>query len=392
MHIMEGYLLPVYAAVWAPAAALVMIQSVRSTKKTHREKRSSSLLLGAAGGFCFVLSALKLPSVTGSSSHPTGIGLGAVLFGPWVTILVGTIVLTFQALLLGHGGITTLGANVFSMAIVGSFVAYGFYRFARGRGASIPVSALFAATLSDLATYLTTSAQLAWAFPDSLSGFLGSFAKFAGIFAVTQLPLAVVEGVLTLFVFQALLAHGRADLEAVGLLEDDPRPIVVFRRAALAAGVTLLVLVAGATLASGILDFAGADDGASVAIRQLSPGYRPWIESWWRPGSGAVENALFALQAATGIAAVALYIRHVRRRRGDMTRREQWLVPQRPGRRGARQSPRTGQAPWRRWPSPAACCCSPCYCLRSQVTSLSSWSPSRPRWRSHACRCGPTAR
>ena len=324
MHIMEGYLPPVYAAVWTAAAAPAVIQSVRSTKKTIAEKRSSLLLLGAAGGFCFVLSALKLPSVTGSSSHPTGIGLGAVLFGPWVMILVGTIVLTFQALLLGHGGITTLGANVFSMAIVGSFVAYGAYRFARGRGASVPVSALFAATLSDLATYLTTSAQLAWAFPDSLSGFVGSFAKFAGIFAVTQLPLAVVEGVLTLFVFQALLAHGRADLEAVGLLDDDPRPIVVFRRAALAAGVTLLVLVAGAALvASGVLDFAGADDGASVAIRQLSPGYRPWIESWWRPGSGAVENALFALQAAIGIAAVALYIRHVRRRRGDMTRREQ---------------------------------------------------------------------
>ena len=104
-----------------------MVQSVRSTRKTVAEKRSSLLLLGAAGGFCFVLSALKLPSVTGSSSHPTGIGLGAVLFGPWVMVLVGLIVLTFQALLLGHGGITTLGANAFSMAIVGSFVAYGVY-------------------------------------------------------------------------------------------------------------------------------------------------------------------------------------------------------------------------------------------------------------------------
>jgi cobalamin biosynthesis protein CbiM/cobalt ECF transporter T component CbiQ len=327
MHIMEGYLPPVYAAVWTAAAAPAVIQSVRSTRKTIAEKRSSLLLLGAAGGFCFVLSALKLPSVTGSSSHATGIGLGAVLFGPWVMVLVGTIVLTFQALLLGHGGITTLGANVFSMAIVGSFVAWGTYRFARGRGASLPVAALLAATLGNLATYLTTSAQLAWAFPDPAGGFLGSFVKFAGVFAVTQLPLAVVEGVLTMLVFQSLLAHGRADLEATGLLEDDPRPVVVFRRAALAAGATLLVLAGAAALvASGVLDFAGTDDSAGIAIEQLRPGYRPWVESWWRPGSGAVENALFALQAAIGVAAILLYVRHVRRRRADMERRERGVA------------------------------------------------------------------
>ena len=82
MHIMEGYLPPAYCAIWFAAAAPAVVQSVRSTRKTIAEKRSSLLLLGAAGGFCFVLSALKLPSVTGSSSHPTGIGLGAILFGP----------------------------------------------------------------------------------------------------------------------------------------------------------------------------------------------------------------------------------------------------------------------------------------------------------------------
>lgn len=31
--------------------------------------------------------------------------------------VLGTITLLFQALLLAHGGLTTLGANVFSMAI-----------------------------------------------------------------------------------------------------------------------------------------------------------------------------------------------------------------------------------------------------------------------------------
>jgi cobalamin biosynthesis protein CbiM/cobalt ECF transporter T component CbiQ len=323
MHIMEGYLPPAYCAVWAAAAAPAVVQSVRSTRKTIAEKRSSLLLLGAAGGFCFVLSALKLPSVTGSSSHPTGIGLGAVLFGPWVMVLVGLIVLAFQALLLGHGGITTLGANVFSMAIVGSFVAWTTYRLARRSGLSVPLAALFAAMLSDLATYLTTSVQLAWAFPDSASGILGSLVKFAGVFAFTQVPLAIVEGVLTMLVIQSLLSHGRADLEATGLLDDNARPSVAFGRAALAGGLTFLVLVAAtALLSTGVLGFAGTDDKASLAIEHLRPGYVPWFNSLWSPSSKAMENALFALQALVGLAVIGLYVRHVRRRRRDVSRRE----------------------------------------------------------------------
>ena len=65
-----------------------------------------------------------MPSVTGSCSHPTGTGLGAVLFGPAAVSVLAAIVLVFQALLLAHGGITTLGANDFSMGIVGPFAAW----------------------------------------------------------------------------------------------------------------------------------------------------------------------------------------------------------------------------------------------------------------------------
>ena len=59
------------------------------------------------------------------------------------------------------------------------------------------VAVFLAACLGDLATYMTTSAQLAWAFPDPVGGFVASFAKFAGIFALTQLPIAISEGLLT---------------------------------------------------------------------------------------------------------------------------------------------------------------------------------------------------
>ena len=73
-------------------------------------------------------------------------------------------VLLFQALLLAHGGITTLGANAFSMAIVGPWVAWGVWRLTSGFGRS--VSVFLAAALGNLATYCVTSVQLALAFPD----------------------------------------------------------------------------------------------------------------------------------------------------------------------------------------------------------------------------------
>ncbi len=58
----------------------------------------------------------------------TGTGLGAILFGPCVTSILGIIVLIFQAILLAHGGLTTLGANCFSMAIAGPIISWILYK------------------------------------------------------------------------------------------------------------------------------------------------------------------------------------------------------------------------------------------------------------------------
>ena len=164
MHIAEGFLPPLHAAAWTAVSAPFVVHGVRRITQITREHPDSKLLLAGVGAYSFVLSAIKLPSVTGSSSHPTGTGEGAVIFKPPVMAALGTIVLIFQALLLAHGGLTTLGANVFSMAIVGPWVAYGTYRLL-GR-APFSVAVFFAVALADLATYVVTATQLAVAFPD----------------------------------------------------------------------------------------------------------------------------------------------------------------------------------------------------------------------------------
>ncbi|MCU0893431.1 MAG: energy-coupling factor ABC transporter permease [Rhodospirillales bacterium] len=207
---MEGYLPAAHAAGWTAATAPFVIYGGVRLLRTMRRHPETRLLLAACGAYSLVLSALKLPSVTGSSSHPTGTGLGAILFGPSVMTVLGTIVLLFQALLVAHGGLTTLGANAFAMAVVGPFTAFAVFRGLRRLFAPMAAAVFVAAAIGNLATYATTSLQLALAFPDPAGGVFASFVKFAGIFAITQVPLAVVEGLLTVVVAGALANHSQA--------------------------------------------------------------------------------------------------------------------------------------------------------------------------------------
>ncbi len=218
MHIMEGYLPLNHAVGWTVVSAPFVIHGLRSISKNIRNKPETKMLLGVAGAFAFVLSALKLPSVSGSCSHPTGTGLGAVLFGPTTMSVVGLVVLLFQALLLAHGGLTTLGANTFSMAVVGPFVAYGVYQAGKRTGLSPGVSIFLAAALGNLMTYVTTSFQLALAFPDPVNGFTGSLIKFGTVFAFTQIPLAISEGLLTVIVFGALSRYSFKEMQDLNVL------------------------------------------------------------------------------------------------------------------------------------------------------------------------------
>ncbi|TAE84560.1 MAG: energy-coupling factor ABC transporter permease [Oscillatoriales cyanobacterium] len=220
MHISEGFLPVQWAVFWWMVALPFFVLGLREITRITKEHPELKLLLALAGAFTFVLSALKIPSVTGSCSHPTGTGLGAILFGPSVMAVLGALVLLFQTLLLAHGGLTTLGANMFSMAIVGPFAAYFIYNLLMRTG-SQRVAIFCAAALADLLTYVVTSMQLALAFPAASGGFMASFLKFASIFAITQVPLAISEGLLTLLVWNWLHSYGKPELEILKLLKQE---------------------------------------------------------------------------------------------------------------------------------------------------------------------------
>src|SRR3972149_1924595 len=160
MHIMEGFLPHPWWELWFAITIPIVVYGVYRLSKVTKKLPEAKPLLALMGAFIFVLSALKLPSVTGSSSHPTGAGLAAVVVGPGITSVLSMIVLVFQALLLAHGGLTTLGANTFSMGIVGPFVAYAIWIAAKKAHLPASVGIFLAAALGDLITYVITSVQL----------------------------------------------------------------------------------------------------------------------------------------------------------------------------------------------------------------------------------------
>ena len=173
--------------------------------KMMKANRDVLPLLAVSGAFIFVLSSLKMPSVTGSCSHPTGTGMGAILFGPWITSVLSIIVLIYQAIFLAHGGLTTLGANTFSMGIAGPIVGYLVYKGSMKYGINMYIAVFLAALLADWSTYIVTSIQLALAFPAASGGVLASFEAFLAVFAITQIPLAIVEGAVTALMFKYIV-------------------------------------------------------------------------------------------------------------------------------------------------------------------------------------------
>ena len=219
MHIMEGYLPGGFCIAWGVICVPFLIAGFMSIKKTLNEHRNLITLLAMSGAFVFVISSLKIPSVTGSCSHMTGTGLGAILFGPSAVSILGIIVLLFQAILLAHGGLTTLGANTFSMAIAGPFVSYGIFFVCKKCKVNKHISIFLAATLGDLFTYCVTAVQLALAHHADTT-IMGAMGKFLLMFAPTQLSLAIIEGVITVLIIMGLETYAKPELRTIGFLKE----------------------------------------------------------------------------------------------------------------------------------------------------------------------------
>ena len=219
MHIMEGYLPVGFCVLWGVICLPFLAAGLMSIRKVINENRRVLILLAMSGAFIFVISSLKIPSWTGSCSHMTGTGLGAILFGPVAVSILGLIVLLFQAILLAHGGLTTLGANTFSMAVAGPLVSFGVYKLGKKLKLPLYINVFLAAFLGDLFTYCVTAVQLGLA-QHADTTLPAAIGRFLLVFAPTQLPLAVIAGLLTCMIVMGLETYAKPELRAVGFLKE----------------------------------------------------------------------------------------------------------------------------------------------------------------------------
>jgi cobalt/nickel transport system permease protein len=130
MHIPNGYLSPSTCAVLYGTSLPFWYTALRKVRGLLNTQFIPRISLFAA--FSFIVMMFNLPLPGGTTGHAVGVGIAAIVLGPWASMLAISITLVIQAVFFGDGGITSLGANCFNMAIIGSLVAYGVNRVLAG--------------------------------------------------------------------------------------------------------------------------------------------------------------------------------------------------------------------------------------------------------------------
>lgn len=215
MHITEGILPAPWAGLWYLVAIPFVAWGLRELRLRSHHTPIFKPMVGLVGAAVFVISCMPVPvPVAGTCSHPAGTGLAAILIGPSLTAVVASIALLLQALFLAHGGLTTLGANIVSMGIVGGLAGSGVFHAARRLRLPAWAAAFLAGLVADWATYAATAFELASALHGS--GSLGAmFGAIAVAFLPTQLPLGILEGAVTAGVYRFIRSRRPSLLECL---------------------------------------------------------------------------------------------------------------------------------------------------------------------------------
>ncbi len=185
MHISEGVLSP---AVLGGGAALAAVGTFIGLKKLDYEAIPRVAILSAA---FFVASLIHVPY------GPVGLhlvlnGLMGLLLG-WLAFPAILIALLLQALLFQFGGLTVLGVNTVTMAAPAVICFYTYRGFLRQGGAAASAAAFACGVAAILLSGVLVAAALL---------FTGqAFLEVAELVALVHIPVMIIEGIITLFVF-----------------------------------------------------------------------------------------------------------------------------------------------------------------------------------------------
>lgn len=211
MHLAEGMLPLTQAAAWSAATAPVLLWSLRGEQKLRRETESSSVLMAGVTSLLFAATLLPLPvPVVGATSHICLTPVLALMVGLRRIIWPTFFVLLLQAVFFAHGGLTTLGVNTLVLGFFGPMLTIGLWTMLRKVGADKAWGLAFACGVGGLSVYIVDALVLALALSDvaePTTTFLGVLLGFAPV----QLPLAVLEAVISIGIV-SMLSTRRPDL------------------------------------------------------------------------------------------------------------------------------------------------------------------------------------
>lgn len=319
------------------ASAPFWAVAVRKAGRQLHTRMVPQLALFAA--FSFVVMMFNLPLPGGTTGHAVGVGVAAAVLGPWGAIIAISTAVAIQALFFGDGGVLTLGANCFNMAIVGPLAAWGIYRLLAGRSALTSRRRVMAAAIGGYAAI--NLAALCAAIEFGLQPALFRDAQGTPLYAPYPLSVAIpamlVPHLAVAGVAEALFTAGlvawvqKLDAEllrrASGMVEAaeapagrSPRLRAVWVALGLAIMLSPLGLLAGGKAWGewSSADFASAEGRHEIAAGSgghLPPGQVPaglarHEETWMAPAPGYEprfapnESAGYVLSGALGCALI----------------------------------------------------------------------------------------
>lgn len=191
MHIPDGFLDTKTWLSLTVVSGAILAFAIKGFKREDLEQRIP--LIGVTAAFVFAAQMLNFPVAGGTSGHFMGGVLCCILLGPWTGFITMSLVLIVQCFLFQDGGLTTLGANIFNMALMGSvggFALYFFFRLLLWGDRTRPVAYALAAWCSLMLAALCASLEL------SLSGTVKLSMGLPAMLSVHAL-VGIVEAVVT---------------------------------------------------------------------------------------------------------------------------------------------------------------------------------------------------
>ncbi|WP_321504616.1 cobalt transporter CbiM [uncultured Methanoregula sp.] len=198
MHIPDAFIPIWQGAIYWIIALVFIALALRWARSEMSEEKIPLIAVLAAG--IFALQSFNLPVSFGTSGHLVGGALAAIILGsPFAAVFILTLVLIVQAVLFGDGGITTMGANIINMGVLGGFV--GFYSFKGLMRATknVNLSGFAAAWLACVIPALACAVEMFFA---------GTFPLREGLVAMGlyHALIGIIEGFVTVIAIRLIVA------------------------------------------------------------------------------------------------------------------------------------------------------------------------------------------